>query len=247
MGCHPAPLLDPAASPRWVVSRWLLAPEPREHTRACAPGKTRWVPALGRLQVDTCTPLGAKAAPERETGCRRRRPRPVPSQEKQQAYLGELPVSKPLHPSHARDRLALGCGSVGDDDRRPPGETFDLSPDKFPNSKFLPVLKAKDRTDKQKSKHPPVPYPCTPPALCRAWHAGTRCLLRPAPAAVRAHSCLPSRGLCRQHRAHSCAHTSQERGSSSSCTTKGLQSQGGERARQGGSSSRAAQTFSPEP
>lgn len=62
----------------------------------------------------------------------------------QQPYLRELPVSKPLHPPHARDRLALGRGSVGDDDRRPPGKTFDLSPDELPNSKFLPILKMKD-------------------------------------------------------------------------------------------------------
>lgn len=143
MGCHPAQLLDPTASPRGVVRHWLLAPEPREHPRACAPGKTRWIPALGRLQVDTRTPLGTEAAPERGTDCTRRRPQPIPSQEKQQAYLGELPISKPLHPSHARDCLALGRGSVGDDNRRPPGETFDLSPDEFPNSKFLPILKAK--------------------------------------------------------------------------------------------------------
>lgn len=59
----------------------------------------------------------------------------------QQAYLRELPVSKPLHPPHARDCLALGRGSVGHDDRRPPGKTFDLSPDELPNSKFLPILK----------------------------------------------------------------------------------------------------------
>lgn len=130
--------------------------------------------------MDTRTPLGTEAAPERGTDCTRRRPQPIPSQEKQQAYLRELPISKPLHPSHARDRLALGRGSVGDDNRRPPGETFDLPPDEFPNSKFLPILKAKDRTDKQKSKHPPMPYPHMPPALCRAWHAGARCLLRPA-------------------------------------------------------------------
>lgn len=61
-------------------------------------------------------------------------------------YLGELPVPKPLHPAHARDSLPLGRGSVGDDDRRPPGETFDLAPDELPNSKFLPILKQKRTT-----------------------------------------------------------------------------------------------------
>lgn len=74
---------------------------------------------------------------------------------RQQAYLGELPISEPLHPPHARDSLALGCGSVGDDDCRPPGETFDLSPDELPNSKFLSILKAKEsNTGEPKAQTP---------------------------------------------------------------------------------------------
>lgn len=81
---------------------------------------------------------------------------------RRQSYLGELPVPKPLHPAHARDSLALGRGSVGDDDRRPPGETFDLAPDELPNSKFLPILKRKRTTRiSQKLKLPiSSQHPC---------------------------------------------------------------------------------------
>lgn len=76
---------------------------------------------------------------------------------RQQAHLREFPVSKPLHPAHARDGLALGRGSVGDNDCRPPGETFDLSPDELPNSKFLPVLKAKKDHNTAQSKAQQTP------------------------------------------------------------------------------------------
>lgn len=78
---------------------------------------------------------------------------PTPSQ-KQQAHLRELPVPKPLHPAHARHRLALGRGSVGNNDRWPPGETLDLPPDELPDSKFLPILKAKDNAQMSQEHKP---------------------------------------------------------------------------------------------
>lgn len=78
----------------------------------------------------------------------------------QQAYLRELSVSKPLHPSHARDCLALGRDSVGHNDRWPPGKTFDLSPDELPNSKFLPILKAQHNRSAKSTNSPFCPGSC---------------------------------------------------------------------------------------
>lgn len=69
-----------------------------------------------------------------------------------------------------------------------------------------------------------------------------------APAPVRAHSCLHSRGLCKYRDAFSCTHTNQQLGSSGCHRRAGLQpSRGRERARQAGSRSRERRQTLPIP
>lgn len=157
---------NPAKGPCGCPRCWLLSPAYGGQSLVTATRasqsptglKAGGVPAQGGAAGRTRTPAAAPGTGRTAETCRGgdlRLGEAGRSRGRQQPYLRELPVSEPLHPPHARDGLALGRGSVGDDDRRPPGETLDLSPDELPNSKFLPILKAEqDSADQPKAQTP---------------------------------------------------------------------------------------------